>query len=233
LAHPSPKHRITPPPVPLQANAAMTSSTTSNLLQFLHASLFLPVPSTLIKAIQNNHFTTWPGITTANTQQHLPKAMATTLGHLDQERKNLRSTKPVLIPPSHQPEPISDDTEFLPSPPILDGLATNYAYASIEPLPERTDSITTDQTGQFPVLSSTGMRYVLVLYDYDSNAILAEPLKNRTGTEIHRAYKKHPKLQQLDNECSTLLKKFMTHKNVDFQLGPPHLHRRNAAERAI
>ena len=168
--------------------------------------------------------------------------MATTLGHLDQERKNLRSTQPVLIP-NDQPSSSPADTEFLPSPPITDGLATHLAYASIETMPERTGSIATDQTGQFPILSSTGMRYVLVLYDYDSNAILAEPLKNRTGPEIHRAYKKlhqllvshglRPKLQRLDNECSTLLKKFMRDENVDFQLVPPHLHRRNAAERAI
>ena len=128
-------------------------------------------------------------------------------------------------------------------PPINDGLTTNCTYAAIEAIPGRTGSIATDQTGQFPVLSSTGMRYVLVLYDYDSNAILSESLKNCTGTEIHRAYKKlhqllvshglRPKLQRLDNECSTLLKKYMTDEQVDFQLVPPHLHRRNAAERAI
>jgi hypothetical protein len=34
-------------------------------------------------------------------------------------------------------------------------------------------------------------------------------------------------------ECSTLLKDFMHTNNVDFQLVPPGIHRRNAAERAI
>ncbi|KAG7340278.1 hypothetical protein IV203_023821 [Nitzschia inconspicua] len=42
-----------------------------------------------------------------------------------------------------------------------------------------------------------------------------------------------PRLQLLDNECSTLLKDFMHDQNLDFQLVPPYLHRRNAAERAI
>jgi hypothetical protein len=249
---PAKPSQATPPPnqanavrhtPPHQANAALTSSTTSDLMTFLHASLFSPVPSTLIKAIQNNHFTTWPGLTTANVRRHLPKSMATTLGHLDQERKNLRSTKPSIIPADLPSDHDDIEDEFLPSPPITNGLTTNFAYTAIEALPTRKGSIATDQTGRFPILSSSGMRYVIILYDYDSNAILAEPLRNRTGPEIHRAYKKlhqvlvshglRPKLQRLDNECSTLLKKFMTEEQVDFQLVPPHLHRRNAAERAI
>ena len=34
-------------------------------------------------------------------------------------------------------------------------------------------------TGDFPHKSSRGSLYVMVLYDYDSNAILAESMKNR------------------------------------------------------
>jgi hypothetical protein len=44
-----------------------------------------------------------------------------------------------------------------------------------------TGKICTNQTGQFPVTSSRGNQYILVLYDYDTNAILMEPLKNCTG----------------------------------------------------
>eukprot|EP00978_Attheya_sp_CCMP212_P006539 scaffold15131_cov65-Attheya_sp.AAC.1 len=42
-----------------------------------------------------------------------------------------------------------------------------------------------------------------------------------------------PQLQRLDNEASAILQQSMTEQNIDFQLAPPHLHRRNAAERAI
>ena len=35
-----------------------------------------------------------------------------------------------------------------------------------------------DLTGTFPKKSSRGNLYVMVLYDYDSNAILAEPIKD-------------------------------------------------------
>jgi hypothetical protein len=42
-----------------------------------------------------------------------------------------------------------------------------------------------------------------------------------------------PKLQTLDNEASSALKNFFTTHDVEYQLVPPHFHRRNAAERAI
>jgi hypothetical protein len=41
------------------------------------------------------------------------------------------------------------------------------------------------------------------------------------------------KLQTLDNEASTALKSLFTENDVEYQLGPPHCHRRSDAERAI
>jgi hypothetical protein len=83
----------------------------------------------------------------------------------------------------------------------------------------------------------------MVVYDYDSAAILAEPIKNRTENELLRAYSRmhqyltdqglKPQLQKLYNECSSALKKFMRNADVEFQLVPPYDHRQNAAKRAI
>jgi hypothetical protein len=42
-----------------------------------------------------------------------------------------------------------------------------------------------------------------------------------------------PRLQRLDNEANNLLKSFVTAEDIDFQLAPPGIHHRNAAERAI
>jgi hypothetical protein len=42
-----------------------------------------------------------------------------------------------------------------------------------------------------------------------------------------------PKMYILDNEASTELKKALAKYGLTYQLVPPHLHRRNAAERAI
>jgi hypothetical protein len=84
---------------------------------------------------------------------------------------------------------------------------------------------------------------MLVMYHYDTNAILVEPLKTRHGNEILRGYTKlyihltnrgfKPITHWLDNEASTALKDFNKSEQVDYQLVPPHVHRRNAAERAI
>jgi len=46
----------------------------------------------------------------------------------------------------------------------------------------------TYQTGRFPKKSSRGNQYVMVLAESDSDAILAEPMKNRTSVEMIRAY---------------------------------------------
>jgi len=95
-------------------------------------------------------------------------------------------------------------------------------------------------TGRFPHISSHGNQYVMVVYDHDSAGILVEPLKNRKASEITRAWSQihdrlanEPTLYILDNEVSHELKQSLRKGNVTYQLVPPHVHRRNATERAI
>jgi hypothetical protein len=117
---------------------------------------------------------------------------------------------------------------------------TNMVYVKAI---EATGQIYIDQTGRFPTTSSRGNKYIMILYDYDSNAILAKPLKSKSEGEMIRAYSKlheylsdrglKPRLQKLDNECPIGLKRLMKQNEVDYQLVPPHIHRRNSAERAI
>jgi hypothetical protein len=83
----------------------------------------------------------------------------------------------------------------------------------------------------------------MILYDYDSNAILAKPIKDRTSPELLKAFQfmeqklvargLKPKLMKLDNEASKLLKDYLYQQYITFQLVPPYSHRRNSAERAI
>jgi len=97
-----------------------------------------------------------------------------------------------------------------------------------------TSQLHTDQTGRFPTQSSRGMNYLMIAYDYDSNAILAEPLKNRSALELLHGYTAihstlvarglRPQLQCLDNEAPGILKQFLQAEAVDFQLVPPHVH---------
>ncbi len=81
--------------------SAYTSSSKSELVQFLHASAFSPVASTLLDAVGKNHFVTWPGLTTKAIRCHLPKSFATAQGHLDRQRQNFRTTQ---APPAPSPE---------------------------------------------------------------------------------------------------------------------------------
>ena len=163
-------------------------------------------------------------------------------GHLDQERKNKRSTKKGA-PSASPPDLRSDDDEpDDPFPPSETGNArTHHCYATVfEPA---TGQIHSDQTGKFVVASSAGNNYVMVVYDYDSNSILVEPMRSRTGPCILAAFQVihvrlvtaglRPMLQRLDNECSAALKTFLRDEQIDYQLVPPGIHRRNAAERAI
>jgi hypothetical protein len=83
----------------------------------------------------------------------------------------------------------------------------------------------------------------MILYDYDSNAILAQPIKDRKAPELLKAFQVmeqelvarglKPKLMKLDNEASKLLKMYLHQQDITFQLVPPYSHRQNSAERAI
>jgi hypothetical protein len=83
----------------------------------------------------------------------------------------------------------------------------------------------------------------MVLYDYDSNAILANPIKDRTAPKLLKAFQfteqeivargLKPKLMKFDNEASKLLKDYLYHQDITFQLVPPYSHIRSSAERAI
>ena len=100
-----------------------------------------------------------------------------------------------------------------------------------------------DLTGKFPVQLDRGNNYILVAYHYNANNILTTPLKNRTGPCILIGMKKihdklimrglTPKLHIMDNEVSEDLEKYFEDSYTQFQLVPPNVHRRNAAERVV
>ena len=103
--------------------------------------------------------------------------------------------------------------------------------------------ISTDLPGRFPFISSRGMNYVFLLYDYDSNAILVEPIKSRSPQSLIEGYEAcyellekagiRPIIQRLDNEASKELIKAIEKKKLKYQLATPYDYRNNYAERAI
>ena len=48
--------------------------------------------------------------------------------------------------------------------------------------------IATNLCGVYPAMSNRSMKYILVLYDYNSNLISARPMKSNKGTAITEAY---------------------------------------------
>ena len=83
----------------------------------------------------------------------------------------------------------------------------------------------------------------MVLYGHDTNAIIPEPIKPQSESELIQAYAVLqykltncglcPNFQMLDNECPAVLNNYMRREGFMFQHVPPHLHRTNSAKRAI
>ena len=100
-----------------------------------------PALSTWCRAIDAGYFKSWPGLTAAAVRKHLPQSIPMHKGHLDQQRKNVRSTKqrdskakPKIYPGTDEP---SDAIH-----PKLPEHRTDYVFASCEPI---TGQIYSDQ----------------------------------------------------------------------------------------
>jgi hypothetical protein len=164
--------------------------------------------------------------------------MATAKGHLQLQRKNVRSTK--------SNNKAKEVTEFEDEEETSSSVnAENTAFTCILDLNDQTDSkCYSDLTGKFPHRSQDGNLYVAVLYLQNDNAILVEPLAKRTDRARIDAYTKlftrakqsetTLTLHFMDNEASKAVKTLITQDfKLNIQLVPPNNHRTNAAERAI
>jgi hypothetical protein len=98
-----------------------------------------------------------------------------------------------------------------------------------------TETMHSDQTRHFPVTSSRGNKYIMVLVKVDGNYIHAEPMKNKSEGAMIKAYialwtrltaSGTVKLTThiLDNEASEEFKREIQ-KNCTIQLVPPDNHR--------
>jgi hypothetical protein len=155
-----------------ECNHAHDTSNQKELINYVRGAGFSPVKSTWISAIKNGNFTSWPGLTEQSVDKYLSKSLKTGKGHPNQQRMHARSTK------IKEEEDCVNETETA----LNNGLKTHCVYAATIDA----GKIYTDQTERFPVVSSKGNKYIMVLYEYDGNAIIAEPIKNRTTVELLR-----------------------------------------------
>jgi hypothetical protein len=151
-------------------------------------------------------------------KKHLSKSTATTKGNLNQQRQNARTTK------IKNTRVVNQETE------MDHGIKTQFVYAATIDAGQ----IYNNQTGIFSVVSSKGNTYIMILYDYDRNSILTQPIKDRTSPELLKAFQVmeqelvarglKPKLMKLDNEASKLLKTYLHQQDITFQLVPLYSH---------
>eukprot|EP00957_Ditylum_brightwellii_P195458 14892660-Ditylum_brightwellii.AAC.1 len=159
--------------------------------------------------------------------------MATAKGHTAQNRKNMRSTtKQHNVKESHEEEDERDDMEdFHPHQQLV---KTNEVYLVLKLVKEFDHTLYTDLTGKFPVTAQAGNKHILVMYDYDSNAILAVPVMNRSDSSLTKAVnyiytcltegRFKPALNVLDNKASTAVKRCIKSTGAKLQLVEPHNH---------
>jgi hypothetical protein len=148
---------------------------------------------------------TWPELTEQAIITHLKLTPATTMGHMNQRRQNIRSTSKT---------PITSDMEYMIVTTAGLGTKTHLFNAVLVDQGQ----LYTDLTGKFLVRSSKGNWYFMVCHFFNCNYVNVVPMKSRLASEWVKAYDLinqeltskgfKPKLQTLDNEASLALKSF-------------------------
>jgi hypothetical protein len=79
------------------ANNVYELRSTGALVHYFHKALISPTKSAMLQAVKNGHLITWPGLTEDAINKHLKLTPATAMGHMNQQRQNIRSTSKAPI----------------------------------------------------------------------------------------------------------------------------------------
>jgi hypothetical protein len=93
------------------------------------------------------------------------------MGHMNQNRQNIRSTSKIVE--------VTSDLEDVFVTPVGTGEKTILVYAVVIDQCQ----LYTDLTGRFPVRSSKGNWYVMIVYSYDCNYIKPVAMNSRSASE--------------------------------------------------
>ncbi len=156
-----------------QANSIYDLPSTEQAIEWMHAVCGYPVKLTWLKAIKAGNYIRWPMLTECNVNKYYPETSETSKGHMNQTCKNVLSTKAKQTPLE------ICDTSQLHSKKVRDIYTTMYDVH---------ETIFSDQTGRFPTCLQSGNKYIMVLVEINSNAILVEPMKIRKDAEMIQAY---------------------------------------------
>ena len=221
---------ISPTNVPKSLDVIIQKDKTKHdLVHYLHAVCFSPPSSTFINVIKKPHLISWQGLTVNLASKFLLQTVHFVKGHIKQEQQGLQSTKQLEYEPLDM-HPQSDTPNVK---------TKDVIYALIS----TSDKGFMDLTGHFPYCSSRGNKYILIVYHYNSNAILGHALPNRQAGTITKGWKSifsdlqqagvAPNLWILDNETSQHLQQAMSKQKNKYRLVPSNNHCSNTAEQGI
>ncbi len=184
-----------------QANSMYDLPSIEQAVKWMHAVCGYPVKSMWMRAIRAGNYVGWPMLTEKNVSKYYPESDETLKGHMNQARKNVRSTKVKQAP--------LELAEY----PEMRGKKVQDIYLSTYEVRKTTFS---DQTGQFPTCSKSGNKYIMIMVEIGSSAILVKPMKSQKDAEMIRAYNTLllrlrragivPKNHVMDNEVSVNMK---------------------------
>ena len=129
----------------------------------MHALCGYPVNSTWIKTIKAGSYVVWPMLTENNVARYYPDTNETPKRHLNQSRKNVRSTKPKRT------------ALEVPKTATLQGHKARDVYTSMY---EVRKNFFSEQTWQFPTYLQQGNKYIMVMVEIDRNAIQVKSINN-------------------------------------------------------
>jgi hypothetical protein len=109
-----------------------------------------------MRTIKAGNYVGWPMLTEQNVSKYYPKLDETLKGHMNQARKNVRSTKVKIAP--------LELAEY----PAMRGKKVQDIYISTYEVCKTTFF---DQTGQFPTRSKSGNKYIMIMVEINSSAI--------------------------------------------------------------
>ena len=132
-------------------------------------------------------------------------------GHLRQSYKGTRSPKQDFLTTKTFPEVTVQPLEYTDNDktdefPHDHGFKTEHIFLKLYNASEK---IYSDQIGRFTITSSKGSKYVMIIYEYDSNHIHGQRIKPCNASDLTTAYEKvheivtsrglKPQLHILDN----------------------------------
>jgi hypothetical protein len=188
----------------------------ANSIWFAHHSLCSPKISMLVNAIRCGYLKGCPNLTAVSITKYLNPSPATAKGHMKHPQMGIHSAQR-----KDAPEPIAAPTPTCPA--LCNNQSTNSLISDFQPFPatnanvieddntssdanifcfaafadKRTGILYNNLTGTFPFMSLKVNVCFLIIYHYETNAMLALPIVGFSDNIIFATYQQQYNLLKL------------------------------------